>query len=147
MTWANDHHITFTRARAYRKNDNCFVEQKNDLAIRRTVGYYRYDTEPEYKALKEVYKYLCPLLNFYYPSVRLIDRVRIGAHVHKKYDAPKPPYQRLLESADVEEAVKEELRRRAGKLNIVKQKKLVDRAVIQLIRVHEDKEQGRLELG
>jgi len=146
-TWANEHHINFTRARSYRKNDNCFVEQKNDLAVRRTVGYYRFDTQAEYEGLQEVYKHLCPLLNFYYPSVRIIEKTRVGARVKKKYDPPKPPYQRLLESADVEEPVKEQLRQRAKRLNIVKQKRLVDRAVAQLMRLHDEKNQGRLPLG
>ncbi len=62
VSWADAHHICFTRARSYRKNDHCFVEQKNDLAVRRTVGYYRFDTQAEYEGLKEVYKHLCPLL-------------------------------------------------------------------------------------
>src|SRR5271169_1699874 len=146
-TWANEHHINFTRARSYRKNDNCFVEQKNDLAVRRTVGYYRFDTQAEYEGLQEVYKHLCPLLNFYYPSVRILAQTRVGARVKKKYDPPKPPYQRLLESADVEEPVKEQLRQRAKRLTIVKQKRLVDRAVAQLMRLHDEKNQGRLPLG
>jgi hypothetical protein len=30
--------ITFTRSRPYRKNDNCFIEQKNCSIVRRTVG-------------------------------------------------------------------------------------------------------------
>ena len=34
--------ITFTRSRPYRKNDNCFVEQKNYSVVRRLVGYDRY---------------------------------------------------------------------------------------------------------
>lgn len=145
--WANEHQITFTRSRAYHKNDNCFVEQKNDLAVRRTVGYYRLDTPAEHQALKEVYTHLCPLLNFYYPSVRIIEKTRIGPRVKKKYDAPKPPYQRLLESADITESVKEELRRQAGKLHIVRQKRLVERAVAGLMRIHEEKQQGHLPLG
>ena len=37
--------ITFTRTRPYRKNDNCFVEQKNYLVVRKGVGYYRYETK------------------------------------------------------------------------------------------------------
>ena len=146
VNWAHEHHITFTRARSYHKNDNCFVEQKNDLAIRRTVGYYRFDTPAEYEALKEVYKHLCPLLNFYYPSVKIIEKIRIGARVKKKYDEPKPPYQRLLECPEVEKSIKEELRRRVAKLHIVKQKRLVDQAVAKLMRIHEEKLQARLPL-
>lgn len=145
-SWCNDHQITFTRGRPYRKNDNCFVEQKNDLAVRRTVGYYRFDTPREYEALQEVYRHLCPLLNFYYPSVRIIEKTRIGARVKKVYDNPKPPYLRLLESPDIEESVKKEMRKRASNLHIVKQKRLVDKAVAELMRVYEQKLQGVLPL-
>jgi hypothetical protein len=146
LSWCNEQHIQFTRGRSYRKNDNCFVEQKNDLAVRRTVGYYRFDTPLEYEALQEVYRHLCPLLNFYYPSVRIIQKTREGARVKKIYDAPKPPYQRLLESPQLDEAVKAELRKRAGRLHIVQQKRLVDQAVARLLRIYEDKCQGKLPL-
>lgn len=144
--WCNDHQITFTRSRPYRKNDNCFVEQKNDLAVRRVVGYYRFDTQQEYEALQNVYKHLCPLLNFYYPSMRIIGKIRIGPKVKKSYDAPKPPYQRLLESPDIEDSVKEELKKRADTIHIVKQKRLVDKAVYKLMRIYEQKKQGLLPL-
>jgi len=145
-TWANDHQITFTRGRPYHKNDNCFVEQKNDLAVRRTVGYYRFDTQQEFEALQEVYTHLCPLLNYYYPSVRLIEKTRIGARVKKIYDDPKPPYLRLLESKDIDEEVKAELRKRAKSIHIVKQKRLVDTAVGKLLLLYEQKKQGVLAL-
>jgi hypothetical protein len=145
--WAAQHHITFTRARPYRKNDNCFVEQKNDLAVRHTVGYYRFDTPAEYQALGEVYKHLCPLLNFYYPSGRIIQKTRVGSQVKKKHDAPTTPYQRLMDCPDVQHQVKEELRRRAAKLHLVKQKQLVDQAVAKLMHVYQQKSQGRLPLA
>ena len=145
-TWCNDQQITFTRGRPYHKNDNCFVEQKNDLAVRRTVGYCRFDTQPEFEALQEVYTHLCPLLNFYYPSMRIIEKTRIGARVKKIYDQPKPPCQRLLESPDIEDSVKEALRQRLAQLHIVKQKRLVDKAVVRLVRIHERKAQGLLPL-
>ena len=145
LNYCKEHHITFTRGRPYRKNDNCFVEQKNDMAVRRTVGYYRFDTEEEYEALQNVYKHLCPLLNFYYPSVRIIAKERIGSKVKKIYDEPKTPYMRLLESPSVDDEVKEELMARAKKLQIVKQKRSVDRAVAHLLRVYEKKKQQTLE--
>jgi hypothetical protein len=145
-TWCNDNHILFTRGRPYRKNDNCFVEQKNDLAVRRTVGYYRFDTIQEYEALKEVYQYLCPLLNFYYPSAKIIEKTRTGARVKKVYDAPKPPYLRLLESPDVSNSVKEVLQVKAATIHVVKQKRLVDTAVAKLMDIHDKKLQGLLPL-
>jgi gamma-glutamylcyclotransferase (GGCT)/AIG2-like uncharacterized protein YtfP len=54
---------TLTRSRPYQKNDNCYAEQKNFDAVRKTVGYFRFDTPAEYAALAEVYRFLCPLYN------------------------------------------------------------------------------------
>ncbi len=144
LAYCNDTGVTFTRGRPYRKNDNCFVEQKNDIAVRRNVGYYRFDTDAEYEALVEVYKHLCPLLNYFYASVKLVKKIRTGPRVKKVYEAPKPPYQRLLDSPDVPEETKAELRRRAGQLHIVKQKRLVDEAIAKLLRIQEDKNQQEL---
>jgi transposase InsO family protein len=44
-TWCEQREITFTRTRAYHKNDNRYVEQKNGDAVRKTVGYARYTNE------------------------------------------------------------------------------------------------------
>lgn len=33
--------ITFTRSRKYRKNDNCYIEQKNYSVVRKYAGYFR----------------------------------------------------------------------------------------------------------
>jgi hypothetical protein len=129
----------FTRGRPYRKNDNCFVEQKNDLVVRKTVGYARFDTEEEYEALAEVYRHLCPLVNFYYPSMKLVEKERVGSRVKKRYEGAKTPYLRLLESEDVEDRVKEELKRRAAALHIVQQKRQVDQAVARLLQICKQK--------
>jgi len=144
FAYCTDNGITFTRTRSYRKNDNCFVEQKNDLAVRRTVGYYRFDTQEEYEALREVYKHLCPLLNFFYPSFRLIEKVRRGSQVKKIYDDPKTPYARLLESPDLEKDHKDKLKRQMKKIHIVKQKRLVDQAVANLLQIYGEKKQSTL---
>ena len=144
LNYCNDTGVTFTRGRPYRKNDNCFVEQKNDIAVRRTVGYYRFTTDAEYNALQEVYTHLCPLLNYFYASMKLVEKIRTGPRVKKVYEAPKPPYQRLLDSPHVPDQVKDELRRRARQLHIVKQKRLLDQAVTKLLRIHQDKNQQEL---
>lgn len=144
LDYCNTTGVTFTRGRPYRKNDNCFVEQKNDIAVRHTVGYYRFDTDAEYEALREVYTHLCPLLNYFYASAKIVEKIRTAHRVKKVYEAPKPPYQRMLDSPLVTEEVKDELRRRAGQLHIVKQKRLVDQAMVKLLRIHRDKNQSRL---
>ena len=57
--------ITFTRGRSYKKNDGCYVEQKNWSVVRRNVGYRRYDTEEELATLNQLYGYLGLYANFF----------------------------------------------------------------------------------
>lgn len=109
--------VTFTRSRPYRKNDSCYVEQKNYTHVRRYAGYFRYDTEEELELLSELYKVVCPYLNFFSPQARLIEKVREGSKVKKRYDKPKTPHQRLLASEDVDDLTKRKLKRQYAKLN------------------------------
>jgi hypothetical protein len=119
--------ITFTRARAYRKNDNCYVEQKNYSVVRRAVGYHRYDTEEEQKLLNELYCHLRFYTNYFQPVMKLLEKARIGSKVTKKYDKPKTPYQRVLESPDVDKEKKKELRHEYAKLNPAELKRQITR--------------------
>lgn len=107
--WCLREHIQFTRSRSYHKNDNPFVEQKNSQYVRRFVGYSRYDTPAEFHALASVYRTLCPLLNFFYPSTRLLQQQRDHQIVHKTYDKPQTPFARLIASPDVPLMVKQRL--------------------------------------
>lgn len=109
--------ITFTRARSYRKNDNCYIEQKNYTVVRRYVGYARYDTEAAQKLLNEMYGYLRLYVNFFQPVMKLIQKTRIGSKVRKKYDKPQTPYQRVLASLLVPETMKQPLREQYAQLN------------------------------
>ncbi|MDR0689723.1 MAG: hypothetical protein LBG08_05610, partial [Spirochaetaceae bacterium] len=54
----------------------------------------------------------------------------------KKYDAPKTPYQRLLESPDLSDTVKDELKRRAQAANPVTLMRLENQAVARLLHIH-----------
>jgi hypothetical protein len=107
LSYCKDNDIVFTRTRPYRKNDNCYVEEKNNSVIRRNVGYFRYDTEEEQELLNNIYKTLRLLINFFYPCMKLIKKIREGSKVKKIYDKPKTPYQRLLESERINENIKE----------------------------------------
>ena len=42
LRYCADRGIEFTRSRAYRKNDQAWVEQKNGAVIRRFLGHERY---------------------------------------------------------------------------------------------------------
>ena len=112
-----DEHITFTRSRSSRKNDNCFIEQKNYTIVRRHIGYARYDTEAAQKLMNELYVHLRLYVNFFQPVMKLIQKIRIGSRVKKKYDTPQTPYQRVLASPLVPETKKEELRNQYARLN------------------------------
>jgi hypothetical protein len=88
--------ITFTRSRAYKKNDSCHVEQKNGNVIRRLVGYERYSSRAAYRSLERLYYTVRLYLNFFQPTMKLISKTRHGAKVHKVYEMAQTPYQRLL---------------------------------------------------
>lgn len=103
--------IEFTRRRPYRKNDNAHVEQKNWTHVRQLFGYERFEDRSLVGAMNEIYReYWNPLTNYFIPCTRLLEKTRIGGRVVKKYDRPRTPYQRLMESADVSEEAKTRLR-------------------------------------
>jgi len=101
--------ITFTRSRPYRKNDNCFVEQKNWPVVRQQVGYGRYNTSAELQVLRALYRHLRLYVNFFQPQMKLVSKTRAGAKVSKRYDTAKTPYQRLVASPDISQETKAEL--------------------------------------
>lgn len=103
LRFCEQQRLTFTRSRPYRKNDSCFVEQKNYSVVRRAVGYARYDTPEELQALNELYEVLRLYTNYFQPVMKLIEKRRVGSRVQKRYDRAKTPYQRLLESPQLEE--------------------------------------------
>jgi len=137
LQWCKENNVKFTRGRPYRKNDNCFVEQKNGDAVRKTVGYGRFEGQKALDALSEVYRFLNPLLNYWYPTLRLTAKEKLPSGRYKKiYEKdPKTPYQRLLESPEVSNECKEELRRRAAQLNPVALKRGLDGARDRLLKL------------
>jgi len=119
LRYCKERKITFTRSRAYRKNDNCFVEQKNWSVVRRNVGYARFDTFEELACLNELYEVLREHTNFFMPSSKLLSKTREGSKVTKRYDEPKTPYARALISPDVSDAAKRRLTAHYETLNPV----------------------------
>ena len=133
--------ITFTRTRSYRKNDNCFVEQKNYSVVRKAVGYFRYDTEKELENLNELYHYYRLFVNFFLPVVKLIAKERKGSKVKKIYDKPKTPYERVLECSEIQEEVKNRLIKEYRNLNPAEIKREMKRAWIKLWKAHKEKKE------
>lgn len=91
--------VSFRRTRAYKKNDGCYVEQKNFTHVRKLFGYIRIPLPQMVSLANEIYQaYWNPLQNFFTPSMKLIKKERVGSKVIKHYDEPKTPYQRLIAS-------------------------------------------------
>lgn len=134
--YCDDEHITFTRGRSYRKNDNCYVEQKNYSVVRRAVGYLRYDTEEELSTVNELYKHLRLYTNFFQPTMKLIEKTRIGSKVSKKYDKAQTPYRRVLASPDVSAQDKQKLKKQYAKLNPAHLKRQITSLQKKLIRLN-----------
>ena len=101
--------ITFTRSRAYRKNDQAHVEEKNGSIVRRVVGYDRFEGLPAWRAMAALYAKLRLYVNYFQPSQKLLLKRREGSKTIKRYDQAKTPCQRLLDSPHVPPAKKQEL--------------------------------------
>lgn len=125
--------IQLVRSRPYRKNDNCYVEQKNLTHVRQLVGYERIDESSCVAVLNELYReHWNPLANFFLPAMKLIRKTRIGARIRKEYDTPRTPYQRLLESADTSAERRAELRARYESLDPFALQEGLERALKKL---------------
>lgn len=120
--YAKKNHITFTRSRPYKKNDNAHVEQKNWTAIRQLVGYERYDNQEQLNMLNELYAKAWRLyVNFFQPTMKLRETTKdqqTGKKTKCYYEA-KTPYQRLMEHPDVTPETKAVLQSTYDSLNPV----------------------------
>jgi hypothetical protein len=99
-----------TRSRAYKKNDQAWVEQKNGSIVRRLVGYGRLSGRAATQALAQLYAVSRLYINFFQPSFKLKSKMRDGARVHKTYHPPITPCDRLLGLPNVPETTKLKLR-------------------------------------
>jgi hypothetical protein len=139
--------LSFTRSRPYRKNDNCFVEQKNYSVVRRAVGYQRYDTEAQLQLLNELYATLRLYTNFFQPTMKLQSRARVGSKVTKRYDRAQTPYQRVLAAPQIAKAHKERLRLKYETLNPAALKRKLTRLQERLLKTNASAKLVRVRRG
>jgi len=117
LAYCTAQNIKFTRGRPYKKNDNCYVEEKNYSVVRKTVGYARYDNEQELALLNELYSLLRLYTNCFLPVMKLVDKRRFGSKVKKTYAAPLTPYNKVMHSGALTEQAKRQLRKQYLTLN------------------------------
>jgi hypothetical protein len=110
VPWCRGQKLEVTRSRAYKKNDQAFVEQKNGAVVRRLMGYGRFDGAETARVMARLYAAARLYVNFFQPSFKLKEKRREGAKVIKRYHDPSTPYERALVHPMVTEAVKDRLR-------------------------------------
>jgi len=130
--------IQFTRSRAYKKDDNAHIEQKNYTHVRQLLGYRRFDNLKIVELLNDLYKNEWRLYhNFFLPSVKLIEKERVRSKIIKKHDKPKTPYQRILEAdpADVSNHAKHKLTQQFESLNPFELKKIINKKIEKILQL------------
>lgn len=120
--------VAFTRSRPYRKNDQAHVEQKNYTNVRLWFGYDRYD-EP---AVWPLVNALCrgalhQLLNYFLPTMKMLNKERVGSRTVRHYGPTLTPLDRVLACAEVAPATHARLRGEKAALNPFAVRREVDR--------------------
>lgn len=119
LAYCEQRHITFTRGRVAKKNDQCFVEQKNGSVVRQVVGYDRFEGELAYRQLAELYRALRLYVNFFQPSMKLRKKTRDWSRVRRSYDQAATPLQRLFATNVLDGGTRERLEALYGALDPV----------------------------
>ena len=101
--------INLTRSRAYLKNDQAWIEQKNGSVVRRFTGYQRFSGILSAQVLGHLHQVTRLYVNFFQPSFKLREKTREGAKVRKTYFPPATPCDRLLKNEKVDGAAKSKL--------------------------------------
>jgi hypothetical protein len=130
--WCRRHAITFTRSRAWKKNDNAHVEQKNGAVVRHLIGYDRFTSRAAYAQLTRVYQLARLHVNFFQPVEKLVSKSRDGARVHRVYDRAQTPYQRLCAADTLSLAKRDELQHLYLQLNPLQLRRDLDAALDRL---------------
>ena len=138
--YANENELEFSRSRPYKKNDNCFVEQKNSQNVRKVVGHVRYDTERETVILNDLYQNELRLYkNFFQSVMRLETKIRDKGHIYRKYQKAKTPYRWLMDSDETPAHVKEKLEEIYKTLNPAELKRAIESKLKLLEKTYQAK--------
>jgi hypothetical protein len=109
--------VKLSRSRPYHKNDNRFVEQKNDTLVRAYLGHVRLDSQEERDELDELYDRMWLYYNFFQPVLRLESKTVEGSRVRCQWDKARTPFERLCKTTAISAEKKEQLQRLMEKTN------------------------------
>ena len=111
--------IEFTRSRAYRKNDQAWVEQKNGAVIRRFLGHERYSGQVAGQTIAHLHRAMRLYVNYFQPSFKLVEKTRNGSAVSKRYSPPATPCDRVISHEAITSEAKATLSERRTTLDPV----------------------------
>jgi hypothetical protein len=130
--------IVFTRSRAYKKNDQAHIEQKNFTNVRLWFGYERYDHPEVWPRVNALCRgALNQLLNYFLPTMKLEHKERVGSRTVRRYGPAQTPLRRVLACAEVAQQTKERLRAERAKLNPFAVRRQVDQQLRQIEAVRQ----------
>ena len=131
VRYCEKNNLSFTRSRPYMKNDNAYVEQKNNTHIRKLLGYERFDNFAQLELMNDLYRNEWRLFsNFFRPVMKIERKEKINNSLCRKiYDTAKTPYQRLMESGQISQEQKTKLRELYLSLNPVQLKNSINEKV------------------
>jgi hypothetical protein len=132
LAWCRRHGITFTRSRAWKKNDSAHVEQKNGAIVRHLIGYDRFVSKTAFLQLQRVYDLVRLHINFFQPVQKLVRKTRQGARTQRIYDRALTPYQRLCATGVLTPRKRDELERLYQTLNPLQLRRDLDTALERL---------------
>ena len=130
--YGQHHAITFTRSRAWKKNDTAHVEQKNGAIVRGLIGYDRFATKAAHAQLAAVYRLARLHINFFQPVQKLVSKTRVGARAVRRYDRAQTPWQRLCAANVLSPAQHAEWEIVYQRLNPLQLRRDLDRALARL---------------
>ena len=132
--------IDMSRSRPYKKNDNCFVEQKNLTHVRNMFGHMRCDTEQEQAVINDIYHNELRLYkNFFQPIMSLKEKRRVKSKILRKYCKPTTPFHKIMASKAVPKSTKQELQKIYDSLNPAALKRQIDKKTRKLFALYEKK--------
>lgn len=128
--------VKFTRSRAYHKNDNAHIENKNWTHVRQYLGFQRFENPELVDMLNNLFTSIWnDYFNFFNPSVKLIEKRRVGSKTKKIHDNPKTPFQRIMESPYVDEDTKQMLDTKFKSFNPIKISKQLNAKIREIIDI------------
>ena len=96
VRYCQEHRLRLTHERPNRKDDSARIEQKNWTQVRQVIGYHRQQNQAELRRMRSVYPTPETLTNLFEPRAKMVDKTRTDASVHRRYDQPMTPLDRVI---------------------------------------------------